>query len=143
VPNRDTVNLIDLDDCVTCMMASRPGHEWEGWAGRAVPYDGERQWYGAYMVSFISICLDAPLIITARPGIYCPSQRSILIAWPLNPPDRHTISFLIDAQKGEILESGPIYPLTTRSCSRRRCIYPIVLTPIRRLPDVSWTRIGP
>ena len=31
------------------------------------------------------------------------SQHSILIAWPLNLSDRLTNTFLIDAQKGEVL----------------------------------------
>jgi hypothetical protein len=75
-------------------------------------YDGERQWYGAYMVCFSSICVPCRLIMKARVQVYivfwhchgysCLSQRSALVSWPLNLPDRHTNGFLIDAQKGEV-----------------------------------------
>ena len=38
-PTHDTVNLIDLDDCVRCMMAPRPGNERDGWAERCFMMD--------------------------------------------------------------------------------------------------------
>jgi len=36
----------------------------------------------------------------------CSSQHSILIAWPLNLSDRLSDTFLIDAQKGEVVANN-------------------------------------
>ena len=105
------------------------------------------------MVSFSSICLDAPLIITARPGIY----HFLILAWIFlsesafyprrlaSESSRPAHKFIPHRRaEGRYTWIGPhISHMTTRGCSRRRCMYPMVLTPIRRLPYVSWTRIGP
>lgn len=107
------------------------------------------------MVSFSSICipcLNAPLIITAHPGIYhFMVLRSILQFESAFDPYRLAIESSRSAHKfiphlraeGRNTRIGPhISHVTTSGCSRRRGIYIMVLTSIRRLFNVAWMRIG-
>jgi len=100
-----------------------------------------------------SVLVPSVYPVPIRPDIYHSLlQRAIFLFESMFYPHRLAIEFSRSTHKfiphrraeGRDTRVGPhISHLATSGCSRRRLIFPVVTTHIKRLLNVAWTRIGP